>query len=488
MTKKSKPLSPEQFQQLLIATANLPFIHLERPETDFILHVLETPINLQMRAEVVVKALEHFRQNVQVQHGIHTFDDLQTALARYPDTEAGNKEAAQWLWNNQHWTRVELLRRFMAFLQRHDLTDLDKLTSWAHQADFERDWKDQTKGMGMAAFNWLLLRLGVQTLKTDVWVLNFGERILGKRIPDEKLLNALMDIAPLAGVTPIDLDRTLWHHERMNMAEDDVPALRVVWWRLFQEALQQRLNANGHNDEGGNEDENENAEPDSPGNGADSASHREWQLVLDDPALLRYKEAGLTLIPHVFWVSCQPTQATHIRVLQSEWHLGFGLWMEVRTDKALTAECFATVSLALETEGWALENHPRFVATLDLDFDLFMSPDTMMDDLREWAQDLAEAVTEAVEYLHTVLHQHWPTTIKGYQALPKFLLVDGDAPPSRKGASNDGSFKTATDWDAEVVASGGMALDEFLGWLVDRIADAMRMTKSDRSEVRGSSS
>jgi hypothetical protein len=366
----------------------------------------------------------------------------------------------------------------MAFLQRHDLTDLDKLTSWAHQADFERDFQGQVKGMGMSGVQLVIaLRLGVQVIKPDVWVLNFGERILGKRIPDEKLLNALMDIAPLAGVTPIDLDRTLWHHERMNMAEDDVPALRVVWWRLFQEALQQRLNANGHNDEGGNEDENENAEPDSPGNGADSASHREWQLVLDDPALLRYKEAGLTLIPHVFWVSCQPTQATHIRVLQSEWHLGFGLWMEVRTDKALTAECFATVSLALETEGWALENHPRFVATLDLDFDLFMSPDTMMDDLREWAQELAEAVTEAVEHLHTVLHQHWPTTIKGYQTLPKFLLVDGDAPPSRKGASNDGCFKTTADWDAEMAASGGMGLDEFLNWMAQEVANKLNLVK-----------
>mgnify|MGYP000629654048 CR=1 FL=1 len=83
-------------------------------------------------------------------------------------------------------------------------------------------------------------------------------------------------------------------------------------------------------------------------------------------------------------------------------------------------------------------------------------------------------MTEAVEYLHTVLHQHWPTAIKGYQALPKFLLVDGDAPPSRRGASNDGSFKTAADWDAEMAASGGMNVDDFLGWLVDRIADAMR--------------
>lgn len=459
MTKKSKPLSPEQFQQLLIATANLPFIHLERPETDFILQVLETPINLQMRAEVVVKALDHFRRHVQAQHGIHTFDDLQTALARYPDTEAGNKEAAQWLWNNQHWTRVELLRRFMAFLKQNDLTDLDKLTAWAHQADFERDFQGQVKGMGRAAYNWLLLRLGVQVIKPDVWVLNFGERILGKRIPDEKLLNALMEIAPLVGVTPIDLDRTLWHHERVNLAEEDVPALRVVWWHLFQQELRQRLNANEDNDD-----------PDSPGN-------REWQVVLDDPALLRYREAGLTLIPHVFWVSCQPTQATHIRVLQSEWHLGFGLWMEVRTDKALTAECFATVSLALETEGCVLVNHPRFVAMLDLDFDLFMSPDTMMDDLREWAQELAEAVTEAVEYLHTVLHQHWPTAIKGYQALPKFLLVDGDAPTRRKGASNDGGFKTAAEWDAEMVASGGMDLDEFLKWMSQEVANKLNLAQ-----------
>ena len=161
MTKKSKPLNPEQFQQLLIATANLPFIHLERPETDFILQVLETPINLQMRAEVVVKALDHFRQNVQVQHGIHTFTDLEQVLKTYPDTEAGNKEYAAWLWNNQHWTRIELLRRFMAFLKRHDLTDLDKLTAWAHKANFERDFQGQVKGMGLAAFNWLLLRLGV---------------------------------------------------------------------------------------------------------------------------------------------------------------------------------------------------------------------------------------------------------------------------------------------------------------------------------------
>ena len=198
--------------------------------------------------------------------------------------------------------------------------------------------------------------------------------------------------------------------------------------------------------------------------------------MLDDKALLRYNKAGLTLIPHVFWVSCQPTQATSIRVLQSQWHLGFDLWMEVRTDKALTAECFATVSMALVEQGWELVNHPRFVAKLDLDFDLFMSPDTLMDDLREWAVELAEAVTEAVEYLHEVMHQHWPTAIRGYKALPKFLLLDRDAPPRRRGASNDSSFKTAADWDAEMVADGAMTVDEFLAWMVREIENGLGLS------------
>lgn len=452
MSKKSKPLSPEQFQQLLVATANLPFIHLDRQETHFISHVLETPVNFQMRAKVVVKALDHFRQNVQVQHGVHPFQDLQQALARFYDTETGNKDGAQWRWNNNHWTRVELLRRFLVFLDRNHLTDLDALTVWAQQANFERDFKGQTKGMGLAVFNWLLLGLGVQTLKTDVWVLNFAQRVLGKRIPDEKLLNALMAIAPLVGETPIDLDRTLWHHERMNLAVDDVAALRVVWWHLFQQELQQRLNE---------------------ACGDDSSSDREWQVVLDDKAMRRYQQAWATLTPQIFWVSCQPTQTTHIRVQQSQWHLGFDLWMEVTTDKALTAECFAAVSMALAEHGWELDNQPRFLATLDLGADLFISPDTLVDDLKEWAVDVAESVVVAVGQLHAVLHQNWPMTLTGYKSLPKFLLVDDGAPPTRRGASNDGSFKTAADWDAEMVADGAVTVDEFLAWMVREIENGL---------------
>jgi len=71
--------------------------------------------------------------------------------------------------------------------------------------------------------------------------------------------------------------------------------------------------------------------------------------------------------------------------LQFEWHSGFGLWIKVRADKALTAECFARVLAGR----------------------------------------------------------------RGYFAGPN-------------GASNDGSFKTAADWDAEMAASGEMGLNQLL--------------------------
>ena len=158
---KKKPLTPEQFQQLLIATTNLPFIRQQRQPTSYLSDVLETVLNFQMQEPVVVKALQYFEHNVQHQHGIHTHEQLQDALNIFPDTEDGNKAAAQFFWGNKHWTRIELLRRFLPFLASIGVTDQASLHAWARQADFERDFKGRVKGMGIAVFHWLLLRCGV---------------------------------------------------------------------------------------------------------------------------------------------------------------------------------------------------------------------------------------------------------------------------------------------------------------------------------------
>lgn len=378
MPKKPTQLSPEQFQQLLIATANLPVAHLEPLQGDYLQQVLETPLNFQMRVEVVVKALEHFRKQVQTQHGIHTYQDLVQALGQFADTDEDNKACANWLFGNNHWTRVALLRRFLEFLGQQQLTDLAGLTSWAEQAVYERDFKGKVKGMGRAVFNWLLLRLGVQTIKPDVWVLNFGQRILGQRIPDVQLIEALMDIAPLVGRTPIHIDRTLWHHERMGLSENDCPGLRVVWWHLFCPLLLEYLEK------------------------TESQHERQWQLTMDDGEWFRYQKAGITLTPvQRTWES---VQLTHVRVQQLVWHQGFALWLEVKVDAALTLEGLASVAAALEDEGWELENTPAgVVALLDLETELLVSPDWLLEDLREWAQEVAEAVGDAVVQLEGVL-------------------------------------------------------------------------------------
>jgi hypothetical protein len=40
---------------------------------------------------------------------LRTLDDLEEALARFPDDQEGNREVAQYLWGNNHWTRVQWL-------------------------------------------------------------------------------------------------------------------------------------------------------------------------------------------------------------------------------------------------------------------------------------------------------------------------------------------------------------------------------------------
>lgn len=90
--------------------------------------------------------------------------------SRIPDTPAGNQAASALLWNNRHWTRIELLRRFLHFLEQHQLTNQPSLHAWAKQASFERDFKGQVKGLGIAVFHWLVIRCGADSIKPDVWV------------------------------------------------------------------------------------------------------------------------------------------------------------------------------------------------------------------------------------------------------------------------------------------------------------------------------
>ena len=443
---KKKQLTPEQFQQLLIATANLPFIRQQRQPTSYLSDVLETVLNFQMQEPVVVKALKYFEHNIQHQHDIHTHEQLQGALNIYPDTEDGNKAAAQFFWGNKHWTRIELLRRFLPFLASIGVTDQASLHAWAKQADFDRDFKGRVKGMGIAVFHWLLLRCGVSTIKPDVWVINFGQRVLGKRIPEDRLVTAFNDIAPLIGESLETLDVTIWYHEKMNMATADVPALRLVWWQLLVDEINRKLST--ANDS----------------SGVPSA----WKLQLDAKDRLRYDKAGLTLTPESLWLRCGQVQAAEVRLEQSVWYEGMVLSLTVTTDQALTAECFERLAPQMSAKGWKVNNASVFTGTTEVEDSLLVPPTTLVSELQTWASEVAATVTEAIEGLHHILHglENNQAVLRDPAAQPVLVLANPRT-VVRGLASNDGHVEARESPGSDVGEVIDMA--ECLTWIGDTI-------------------
>jgi hypothetical protein len=386
--KQQQGVTSEEFQKLLIATADLPFIRQTRGPTHYLLDVMETTLNLHIQEPVVVNALNYFQkrhnqsvsatQQVQTQC-IHTHAELQMALDRFADTKEGNKEASQYLWGNYHWTRVALLRRFMEFLTSINVADQPSLHAWAKAADFERDFQGKVKGLGIAVFHWLLLRCGVSTIKPDIWVINFAKRILGKRISEKLLVKAFAEIAPLVGESLETIDLTIWHFEKMAMATTDVPQLRIVWWHLLKQQLATQLLAD--------------------------PSRTAWQLELDDKSQLRYADAGLTIS------KClrlnQPGNEASLKetivLQQSVWHEGFELEMLVKLDSALPPNAFEQFNAKLNQENleWEVSNEPALEIKIDEQVDLLMPPDTTLFELTELAVTTAQCVLIVITQLET---------------------------------------------------------------------------------------
>jgi len=355
-------LTPEQFHKLLTATADLPFIPAQREFGDYMTDVLLTVLDFHMQGPVVGDALDYFREHVQFQHVV-THQDLKDVLNRFPDTEEGNKQASRFLWNNQHWMRAALLRQFLLFLDASNVSDQPSLHAWAKQAQFVLDFKGKVKGLGIAVFHWLILRCGVETIKPDVWVINFGQRVVGQRISEEKLIKAFTDIAPLVGESLPTIDGTIWHFEKNAMGTTDSPALRIVWWYLLKRKVESELDTV-------------------------LATNVTWQLELDDKERLRHSQAGLTITIRAVdtavhsdaavttdtavTIDAQMTEGTVMTVSvwilrQSVWHEGFELELLLRQEQPMEPALFDQLKVKLEDEGWELENEPVFTATLDLE-------------------------------------------------------------------------------------------------------------------------
>ena len=182
-------------------------------------NVLVTVLDIRMHSTALDRSIRHYRE--QRWNEIRTLDDLDAVLARYPDDEQGNAEVAQYLWGNNHWVRVGWLRALVPFLAENDLTTQGKLREWAARNDFEGDFKGKVKNLGIATYKSLVMRLGVDTVKPDVHLHNFVESVVGHAVSDQELVCVVEETARRIGISPRQLDASLWEFQRGRTGSSD---------------------------------------------------------------------------------------------------------------------------------------------------------------------------------------------------------------------------------------------------------------------------
>jgi hypothetical protein len=218
VTSDALPVTDEEFERLVAECRTLlPAVggYTEDdfgPYDDYITNVLLTVLDLQMHNVAVDNSIKYYWNNRW--HEIRQLGDLRAVVDRFPDTPEGNREAAQYLWGNKHWTRIGWLRGFVAFLEQESLTTQEQLREWANACDYERDFRGRVKYLGIAACQWLRMRLGVDTVKPDVHTHNFVKHAIGRPLSDTSLVKVIEAAARALNVRARRLDGAIWEHQR----------------------------------------------------------------------------------------------------------------------------------------------------------------------------------------------------------------------------------------------------------------------------------
>jgi len=179
---------------------------------DYVTNIFITVLDLLLPEKTVNKALDHYRKNRW--DGIRVLTDLETLLDQFPDTEAGNLGVAQNIWGNNYGNRIEWLRGFVKFLRTTGLTTEDDLRTWAHRCDYDRDFKGKVKYLDVAAYQWLRMRMGVDTVKPDTHTTAFVRRVIDHDLDPWGIVAVIEDAAKRLGKKARLLDKAIWDHER----------------------------------------------------------------------------------------------------------------------------------------------------------------------------------------------------------------------------------------------------------------------------------
>jgi hypothetical protein len=200
------------FQRVLIKCRSLPPVFVNYLVYDYVENLLLTVLDFQLRGTTIERAMNYYHQHAQAE--IPNFTALKNLLAAHPDTHQGNQQLAQYLWGYNYWNRIELLRRLVTYFEARNVTNQAQLKQWASAANFERDFKGKIKGAGLAIFQWLVMRQGVETVQPDTWIHRFIHDVLGYTVSDETAVELLEEVAQEIGIKAYELDWRIWTYQR----------------------------------------------------------------------------------------------------------------------------------------------------------------------------------------------------------------------------------------------------------------------------------
>jgi hypothetical protein len=177
-------------------------------EDDFVLNLFETVLDYMLQTTVVVKALDYYKAHRWDE--IRSLDELEAVLARYAADKQGNTDLAVYLWGYKLWTRADQLRGLARHFRALGVTDQGSLRRWARTSTFEADFQGKVKGLGLAVYQALVMRQGVDTVKPDVHVRRFAEAAVGRRLNDREVVEIVTEAAIRLGLRPVELDWRIW--------------------------------------------------------------------------------------------------------------------------------------------------------------------------------------------------------------------------------------------------------------------------------------
>lgn len=205
-------MNEQDLAQVVEAASTLPSAQESYLEGDFVMNLLETVLDYQTNTKAVVRALEYYREQCWVE--IRTLGDLETVMEQFPDDKEGNTALAQHLWGYDMWTRAHQLRDLAVFFRRIGVTDQRALSDWARRSTFKRDFEGRVRGLGIAVYQWLVMRQGVETVKPDVHVHRFVAAAIGRGVSDAEAIELVTAAARQMGLKPYELDWRIWEASR----------------------------------------------------------------------------------------------------------------------------------------------------------------------------------------------------------------------------------------------------------------------------------